>query len=139
MENMVKPFTLSLSLSKNASILQRIKEGYLIWMNVSAHIPKSARYTIGARIENKYLDLLELARVAYFISKEDTTNKIGKISDCIFLLDSLKFLIATAWEAKILSNRHYEEVSAKLEEVGKMLWGWQENLKNPGKKNRTSC
>lgn len=108
----------------------------MVWMNVSQHIPKSARYTIGARIENKYLDLLELARIAYFISKEDTEIKIRKISDCIFLLDSLKFLVSTAWEAKILSNKHYEEVAVKLDEIGKMLWGWSERLKNPEKKNR---
>jgi hypothetical protein len=105
-------------------------------MNISVHIPKGARFTLGTRIENKYLDLLECARVAYFINKEDTENKIEKISDCIFILDSLKFLVSTAWEAKFLSNKHYEEVALKLDEIGKMLWGWQEGLKNPQKKNR---
>ncbi|MEI8344170.1 MAG: four helix bundle protein [Candidatus Moraniibacteriota bacterium] len=121
---------------KNISILQRIKEGYLIWTNVSVHIPKSARYTIGARIENKYLDLLELARVAYFINKDEVENKTRKISDCIFLLDALKFLISTMWEAKLLSHKQFEQVSFKLEEIGRMLWGWSESLKNLEKKNR---
>lgn len=106
-------------------------------MNISQHIPKSARYTIGARIENKYLDLLELARVTYFIGQENVANKIQKISDCIFLLDSLKFLVNTAWEAKILPDKHYEDVAIKLEEIGKMLWGWSEKLKNPERKNHT--
>ena len=136
MVDMAKPSTLSLSLSRNASILNRIKEGYLIWMDVSVHIPKSARYTIGARIENKYLDLLELARVAYFTGREETENKIKRISDCIFVLDALKFLVTVAWEAKLLSNKHYENVGLKLEEIGRMLWGWMEGLKNPEKKNR---
>lgn len=115
---------------KNISILQRIKEGYLIWMNISAHIPKSARYTIGARIENKYLDLLELARFAYFINKDEVENKIRKISGCIFLLDTLKFLISTMWEAKLLSHKQFEQVSLRLKEIGKILWGWSESLKN---------
>ena len=105
-------------------------------MNLSVHIPKSARYTIGARIENKYLDLLELARIAYFINKEETEHKIEKVADCIFLLDALKFLVSTCWEAKLLSNKHYEEIATKLDEIGKMLWGWMESLKNPEKKNR---
>lgn len=109
----------------------------MIWMNISVHIPKSARYTIGARIENKYLDLLELARVAYFISKDDTENKIEKISDCIFILDALKFLVLTTWEAKFLSSKQYEEIALKLDEIGRMLWGWLEKLRNPEKKNRT--
>ena len=134
---MAKPYTLSLSLSKNASILQRIKEGYLIWADISIHIPKSTRYTLGARIENKYLDLLESARIAYFTNKEDTASKIEKISDCIFILDTLKFFVSLAWEAKVVSNGQYEEIAKKLDEIGKMLWGWTEGFKNPEKKNRT--
>ncbi len=49
-------FTLSLSLSLGtAPILQRVKEGYLLWLNIVPHIQRGARYTIGARIENKFL------------------------------------------------------------------------------------
>jgi hypothetical protein len=82
----------------NASILNRVKEGYLIWMNIVPHIPKTARYTIGTRIENKFLDLLELAYTAYFIEKE---KKAEKISACIFELDILKFLISISWGSKM--------------------------------------
>ena len=131
---MEKPFTLSLSLSNNASILQRIKEGYLIWINIVPHIQKNARYTIGARIENKLLDLLELGYITYFSKKEE---KIEKISECIFLLDKLKFIISVAWDAKLISHKQYEEIALKLEEVGRMLWGWKNKLENSPKKNRT--
>lgn len=130
--DMTKPFTLSLSLDK-ASIVQRTKEAYLIWMNISPHIQKGARYTIGARIENKLLDLLELVYIAYFSKKE---NKVDKISECIFLLDTLKFFVSVAWDAKLLSNRQFEEIALKLEEVGRMFWGWKNGLGNPQKKNR---
>jgi len=106
----------------------------LVWMNIVPHIPKGARYTIGTRIENKFLDLLELAYIAYFSKKE---NKIEKISECIFLLDTLKFIISVAWDAKLISNKQFEEIALKLEEVGRMLWGWKNKLENPEKKNRT--
>jgi len=105
----------------------------LLWLNIVPHIQKNARYTIGARIENKFLDLLELAYIAYFSKKEE---KIEKISDCIFLLDKLKFIVSIAWEGKLISNRHFEEIAAKLDEIGRMLWGWKEKMKNPEKKNR---
>ena len=117
----------------SASILNRIKEGYLIWVNIVPHIAKGARYTIGSRIENKFLDLLELAYVAYFTEKE---KKAEKITDCILVLDTLKFLVSVAWEGKLISNKHCEDVSLKLEEAGKMFGGWKKNLGNPGKKNR---
>jgi hypothetical protein len=116
----------------NSSILNRIKDGYLIWMNIVPHIPKTARYTIGVRIENKFLNLLELAYAAYFIEKE---KKEEKISMCIFELDILKFLISTSWEAKCISHKQYEDIAANLDEVGKMLWGWKKSL-NSDKKNR---
>jgi len=102
-------------------------------MNIVPHIPKGARYTIGSRIENKFLDLLELSYITYFTEKDKKTQKI---SDCILLLDTLKFLISVAWEGKLISNQHCEAVSLKLEEVGKMLGGWKKSLDNPEKKNR---
>lgn len=119
---MAKP---SLSLSDSASILFRVKEGYLLWMNIVPHIPRGSRYTIGSRIENKFLDLLELTYIAYFTEKE---KKSEKLSGCILTLDTLKFLIAVAWEGKVISNKHCEDVSVKLEEVGRMFGGWKKNL-----------
>lgn len=117
----------------HASILNRIKEGYLLWASISPHIAKGARYTIGARIENKFLDLLELAYTAYFTQKE---RKEEKIDECIFVTDALKFLISVVWEGKFISDRQCEDIAKKLEEIGRMLGGWKRSLGNPEKKNR---
>ena len=128
-----KSYSLSLSLSLDkASILNRIKEGYLIWIDIIRHMSREQRYTIGTRIENKFLDLLELSYIAYFTGKD---RKVEKISDCILILDTLKFLIHIAWEAKSISHKHYEDMAFKLEEVGKMFGGWKKNAENPDKKN----
>ena len=116
-----------------ASILSRIKEGYLIWVNIMPHIPKGTRYTIGTRIENKFLELLELTYIAYFTQKE---RKAKKLSECILALDVLKFFISIAWEGKFISNKQYEEVVFKLDEVGKMFGGWVKNIGSLQKKNR---
>ncbi len=105
----------------------------MLWVSFISHIPKSARYTIGARIENMFLDLLELSYITYFTEKE---RKQAKVSECIVTLDTLKFIISVAWEGKVISNRHYEQVALKLDEAGKMFGGWKKNLANPDKKNR---
>jgi hypothetical protein len=132
---MKRPRLYSLSLSlDSASILHRIKEGYLIWITIVPHITKSARYTIGLRIEETFLDLLELAYVAYFTQKE---KKEEKVAACILELDALKFLIAIAWEGKLISNTHCEQIAVKLEEIGKMLGGWKKSFDNLQKKNRS--
>lgn len=104
----------------------------MIWMNIVPHIQRGARYTIGARIENKFLDLLEVAYISYFTEKE---RKTEKITECILILDTLKFLISIAWEAKLVSGRQYEEIALKLNEIGKMFGGWKNSLNNPQRKN----
>jgi hypothetical protein len=114
--------------------LIRIKEAYLNWLAISAHIPKNTRYTLGQRTENKFLNLLEFTYIAYFSEKE---KKSEKISQCILLADTLKFLISVAWEGKLISNKQYEEIALKLEEAGRMFGGWKNNLENHEKKNRT--
>lgn len=95
-------------------------------MNIVPHMPRSSRYAVGLRIENKFLDLLELAYTAYFIQKD---QKPQKLSECILNLDILKFLFTLAWEAKFVTNKQYEELATKLDEIGKMFWGWKK--KNP--------
>jgi len=106
----------------------------LVWMNLVPHIAKGARYTLGARIENKFLDLLELSYIAYFTGKE---KKAEKITECILITDTLKFFLSVAWEGKLISNKQCEDMALKLEEIGKMLGGWRKSLENPEKKNRT--
>jgi len=46
-------------------------------------------------------------------------------------------LVSVAWEGKIISNKHCEDIGLKLEEIGKMFGGWKKNLVNPEKKNRS--
>ncbi len=89
--------------------------------------------TNGARIENKFLDLLEFSYIAYFTEKD---KKEEKISRCILVLDTLKFLVAVAWEGKLVANKQCEDVALKLEEAGKMFYGWKKNLESAEKKNR---
>ncbi len=105
----------------------------MLWLNIINHIPKDRRYTIGVRIENKFLDLLENSYLTYFIAREKKTEKI---TDCILILDTLKFIVSITWEAKLISPNQYEEIAIKLEEIGKMFGGWKSSLNNPLKKNR---
>ena len=126
--------SLSLSLSLgSASILNRIKDAYLLWLGVSPHVSKGARYTIGLRIENKFLDLLELAYVAYFSEKD---QRLARVTRCILILDTLKFFVSVAWEGKLISNNQCQELAVKLEEIGRMFGGWKKKMESSENKNR---
>lgn len=99
-------------------------------MSIVPHIPKTARFTLGVRIEDKFLDLLELSYTSYFSEKD---KKAEKLSECIFTIDILKFLVSTAWEGKFISNKQYENTTTKMDEIGKMFWGWKKSLDNSPK------
>ena len=106
-----------------------------MWVGIVPHMPKSARYTLGTRIENTFLDLLELSYLAYFSERD---KKHEKISSCIIRLDTLKYLITIAWEARFISHKHCEDLSLKLHEMGKMFGGWKNSMERTAYKNRTS-
>lgn len=84
-----------------------------------------SRYTTGSRIENHFLDLLELIYKAYYI-KLDSKSEI--IIQAISKNDTIKFLLQVAFENKFIKEKEYLNLSAKLQEVGKILNGWKNNI-----------
>ncbi|MFA6274409.1 MAG: four helix bundle protein [Candidatus Paceibacterota bacterium] len=88
-------------------------------------MPRIARYTTGTRIENHFLDLLELIYKAYYASLE---NKSEKIVEAINKNDIIKYLLQIAWENKFVKEKEYLELSNKLQEVGKILGGWKKGI-----------
>jgi len=88
-------------------------------------MPRIARYTTGTRIENHFLDLLELIYKAYYASLE---NKSEKIIEAINKNDIIKYLLQIAYENKFIKEKEYLELSEKLQEVGKILGGWKNSI-----------
>jgi hypothetical protein len=88
-------------------------------------MPRVGRYTTGARIENHFLDLLELIYKAYYAPLE---NKSTVIIEAISKNDLLKYLLQIAWENKLIKEKNYLELSQKLQEVGRILGGWKKGI-----------
>ncbi|MCX6752788.1 MAG: four helix bundle protein [Candidatus Nomurabacteria bacterium] len=88
-------------------------------------MPRIGRYTTGARIENHFLDLLELIYKAYYAPIE---NKSNIIVEAISKNDIIKYLLQIAFENKLIKEKQYLELSSKLHEVGKILGGWKNSI-----------
>jgi len=88
-------------------------------------MPRVGRYTTGARIENHFLDLLELIYKAYYANIE---NKSIIIIESINKNDIIKYLTQIAFENKLIKEKQYLELSQKLNEVGKILGGWKKGI-----------
>lgn len=105
--------------------MQKISQAYKTWHNALPHIPRLTRYSLGEKIDKYFLELTELTLTAGYSKKELKLLLVQKAS---IKLDTLKFLLQTAWELKAIENKRFADLAAQLVETGKMLGGWQKQL-----------
>jgi hypothetical protein len=108
-------------------ILEKLLAAYKIWQKFLPNIPRLSRYTLAKRIDNLFLELLESILILGYSGKL-IKNKI--IHSASRKLDLLKFLFRVGWEIKAIDNKKYINISKSLTEIGKMLGGWQKQIKN---------
>lgn len=110
----------------NLTLTQKLVAVYKLWHQFLPHFPKDSRYTIGNKIDNLFLEVIELIIKA---SYSDKLEKLISLKKASLKLDFLKFFLQLSWEIKFLDNKKYISLSEKLDEIGKMLGGWIKSLK----------
>jgi len=115
----------SITPRQNLSIIIRIVSLYKLWHEFIPHFPKYSRYTLGAKIDSL---IMEIAELIFTASRLNKNLKIPYIQKAVSKLDLLKFFLQISWEIKSLDNKKYIILSEHLEEIGKMLGGWQRQL-----------
>ena len=108
------------------NLTQKLISVYKIWHELLPGLPKTSRYTLGAKIDDAFLAVIEHVIKAGY---SDKTTKYIVLSTASVKLDVLKFFLQMAWEIKSLDNKKYIRLSEKLNEVGKMLGGWIKAVK----------
>lgn len=106
-------------------MLQKIKEAYIIWHDYHLSLPKTNRYSIGGRIDTLFIETIEAIATASFLLRNE---KLPFVRLAIKKLDTVKVLLMILWETKSLDNKKYITISEKLDEIGKMLGGWNGQL-----------
>jgi len=106
-------------------ILAHCIAAYKLWHDFVPHIPKTARYTLGGKIDSYFTDTIEHIVSATYLPKE---RKGASIQAAIAKLDTLKFFLQVAWEIKALDTKKYGLLSERLYEIGKMLGGWNRQV-----------
>ncbi|MCK9588628.1 MAG: four helix bundle protein [Terrimicrobiaceae bacterium] len=118
-------------------MLQKIKSAYLLWFGYYQTLPKTQRYSLGQRIDTLFIEIIEAVATASFLGRGE---KLPYVRLAIQKLDALKILLMVLWETKSLDNKKYGALSAPLDEIGRMLGGWngqlvkQNSLGKPGEK-----
>lgn len=106
-------------------LLKNLGDGYKTWHITLQDMPKLSRFTLGAKIDNLFIETVEFVLLAGYAPK---SQKLSIIKRASMKLDALKFFLQLAWETKSLDNPKYLAVANPLEEAGKMLGGWQRQL-----------
>jgi hypothetical protein len=114
--------------------LVRSKEGYKVWHDHLVKVNRVDRYTIGSKIDDIFLSLLEIIFRATFA--HDKFEKLSLVSQAIGKADLLKFILQIGWEHKVLDHTTYGKLIILLDEVGRMLGGWKKNLQEKTPANK---
>lgn len=98
---------------------------YILWFSFYQTLPKTHRYSIGTKIYTLFVEIIEAISIATFLDK---TEKQPYVRLAIRKTDTLKILLMVLWETKSLDDKKYIALSEKLEEIGRMLGGWNGQL-----------
>jgi len=80
---------------------------------------------LGEKIDGLFVQTIELIVTATYLGKEEKQPYVFR---AIAKLDVLKFFLKVSWEIKSLDNKKYLAISEQLDEVGRMLGGWNKQL-----------
>ena len=106
-------------------LLQKTKDLYSLWYGYYKLLPKEHRYTLGSKIDVLLTEIIEAISSASFLVREE---KIPFIKIAIRKTDALKIFLSILWDTKSLDNNKYLTLAEKINEVGRMLGGWNGQL-----------
>jgi len=106
-------------------VLEKIKCAYVVWHKTHIILPQVNRYTLGNKIDKLFIEIIGNVSAASFLPKEERLPDVRK---SIRKLDVLKILLMVLWETKSITNKKYIEISSFLDEIGRMLGGWRNQI-----------
>jgi hypothetical protein len=121
----IPPPTHTLNKITPVPILQELKEIYKLWHGAYLHVPRLSRYSIGAKIDTLFIELIELALEASYSKQEQKLTLLEQMSK---KLDTLKYFLTVLWEMKGIEHNRYGHIATKLSTIGRMLGGWIKGL-----------
>lgn len=102
-------------------IFQKIYDLALWLYPLINRIPKSHRLVLGRRLEELGLEILLLSVQANRIRGNGRKTVQLKLSD---QLDKLRILIRLTKDLRFMSIEQYQHSSERINEIGKILYGW---------------
>jgi len=106
-------------------VIKKVYELYKTFYGYAKLFPKKDKYVLGSRCEEYIIATLELLLAA---SSAPKSEKHVFIVQANVKFDTLKIFIRIANDIKMLDNKKYLVLQKQLQEIGRMLGGWQKSL-----------
>jgi hypothetical protein len=106
-------------------LLQCVKTVYILWYGYYQILPKLHRHSLGQKIDGMFVEIIEAISIASFLSKEE---KQPWVRLAIRKMDTARILLMVLWETKSIDDKKYIALSEPINEIGKMLGGWNGQL-----------
>lgn len=106
-------------------LLQKAKDLYALWYASYKSLPKEHRYTLGVKIDTLLMEIIEAISSASFSVR---LEKQPYLKIAIRKNDAVKIFLLILWETKSLDSQKYLALSEKINEIGRMLGGWNGQL-----------
>ena len=94
------------------------------WMSVHPMV-LSMIASLGLKIDKLLVEIIEAIAIASFLSP---TERQPWVKLAIRKTDTLKIFLIILWETKSLDTKKYISLSEKIDEIGRMLGGWNGQL-----------
>ena len=113
-------------MSEKETIVTKMYDLVKYLMIVVNRFPRDYKFTLGDRIAQLLLDLLEWYVEAYYTT--DLSIKLNLLMRNNLKLERLRFLIRLAHDFKLFSNQRFGHICSLVDEVGRMNGGWIKQL-----------
>lgn len=104
---------------------------FLLWLiPLTLKFPKSQRFLLAERLSGMVLDFYDLILEAVI----DSTTQVEYLKKADKLLNKIRLYIRLSHDLHCISLGQFEFAARSLDEIGRLLGGWQRKKVNPGDK-----
>ena len=109
-------------MSQELAVIEHTYE-LIVWTHRHVErFPKHSRYSIGSRLEDKLLQLLECLLQAKY-----SKCKVASLQSAGLLVENARFLFRLCKDSRLMSIRSHEHATRRIVEISRQIQGWRKS------------
>ena len=107
----------------------------ILWFSQKISLyPRKFKYSLGDRITNLQLDILESVIEAKYTDGKRKSHYLRRTN---LDLEKLRFMVRISKDLQCISISQYEYAAKQINEIGQMVGGWEKYMKRDGSQDLT--